>query len=143
VERGSERAERTNEKEAILSVYLDTHVILWLYEGLLKRFSKTARQAIEQSDLLISPMVRLELQYLHEIKRTTRPAHIILSEMRAQIGVAVCDLPFDQVVRKATEISWTRDPFDRLIVAHASCRNLRLLTKDTRIRRHTNLAFWR
>ena len=123
-------------------IYLDTHVVLWLFEGLVERLTKTARREIEQNDLLISPMVRLELQYLFEIKRCTRPSHLILSELHSKIGLTVCDLPFDDVVRKATEIKWTRDPFDRLIVANASCRGLRILTKDAGIRGHTKLALW-
>ena len=123
-------------------IYLDTHVVLWLCEGLVERLSKTARKAIEENNLLISPMVGLELQYLFEIKRCTRASHLILSQLQSQIGLTVCDLPFDDVVRKATEITWTRDPFDRLIVANASCRGLRLLTKDAGIRRHTKLAVW-
>lgn len=123
-------------------IYLDTHVVLWLYEGLIKKLPKAASQAIDENDLLISPIVRLELQYLHEIKRSTKPAGTILADLRAQIGVTVCDLPFDQVVRKASEFSWTRDPFDRLIVAQSLCRNSRLLTKDRGIRKYAPLAFW-
>ncbi len=123
-------------------IYLDTHVVLWLAEGLVERLSKTARGLIEENDLLISPIVRLELQYLFEIKRCSRAANLILDDLQSQIGLSVCDLPFDVVVGKATEISWTRDPFDRLIVANASCRGLRLLTKDTSIRRHAKLAVW-
>jgi PIN domain nuclease of toxin-antitoxin system len=129
-------------QETTVTIYLDTHVVLWLYEGLLNRLPKTALQAIDASDLLVSPMVRLELQYLHEIKRSRQPAGSILSDLRAQIGLAVCDLPFDQVVRKASEFTWTRDPFDRVIVAQSACKNLRLLTKDRGIRKHTALAFW-
>ena len=125
-----------------MTIYLDTHVVLWLYEGLLKKLPKAARQSIDESDLLISPIVRLELQYLHEIKRSTKPASTILADLRAQIGLTACDLPFDQVVRKASEFTWTRDPFDRLIVAQSLCRNSRLLTKDRVIRKHTPLAFW-
>ena len=53
--------------------YLDTHVVAWLYEGLVEKLSSPARQAIEDSTLLFSPMVELELQYLHEIGRLTVP----------------------------------------------------------------------
>jgi PIN domain nuclease of toxin-antitoxin system len=45
-------------------------------------------------------------------------------------------------VRRASELTWTRDPFDRLIVAQAMGKNFRLLTKDAGIRRHSSLAFW-
>jgi len=37
---------------------------------------------------------------------------------------------------------WTRDPFDRLIVAHAAANDARLLTKDEKIRRHYKRAVW-
>jgi PIN domain nuclease of toxin-antitoxin system len=129
-------------QETTVTIYLDTHVVLWLYEGLVNKLPKIARQTIDDSDLLVSPMVRLELQYLHEIKRSKQPAGSILSDLQAQIGLTVCDLPFDQIVRKASEFTWTRDPFDRVIVAQSACRNLRLLTKDRGIRNHTALAFW-
>jgi len=123
-------------------IYLDTHVVLWLYEGLTGRLSRTARKLIEANDLVISPMVRLELEYLHEINRCSVKSHLIVGELQSQIGLAVCDLEFDLIVRKAAEIAWTRDPFDRVIVANAVCRGSQLLTKDASIRRHTKLAVW-
>jgi PIN domain nuclease of toxin-antitoxin system len=59
-------------------VFLDTHIAVWLYAGLIVKISETAKQTIEANDLLISPMVRLELQYLFEIGRiTVKPDTII------------------------------------------------------------------
>ena len=130
------------DREQIPVIYLDTHVVLWLYEGLTGRLSRSARKLIESNDLMISPMVRLEVEYLHEIKRCSRASHLIVSELQSQIGLTVCDLAFDLVVRKASEIAWTGDPFDRIIVANAVCRGSQLLTKDASIRRHTKLAVW-
>jgi PIN domain nuclease of toxin-antitoxin system len=34
---------------------------------------------------------------------------------------------------EAAELSWTRDPFDRLIVAHARLRGWKLATGDERL----------
>jgi PIN domain nuclease of toxin-antitoxin system len=42
----------------------------------------------------------------------------------------------------AATLGWTRDPFDRVIVAHALADDLPLLTRDERIRRHCPLARW-
>jgi len=39
-------------------------------------------------------------------------------------------------------IIWTRDPFDRLIVAHAIKANCNLLTKDEKIRKNYAHAVW-
>jgi len=53
--------------------YLDTQVMVWLCEGLIERLSPAAKMAIEESELVISPMVLLELEYLSEIKRIVKP----------------------------------------------------------------------
>ena len=44
--------------------YLDTHVAAWLFAGDVTRLSAAARGAIEKNDLLLSPAVVFELQYL-------------------------------------------------------------------------------
>jgi PIN domain nuclease of toxin-antitoxin system len=40
------------------------------------------------------------------------------------------------------EISWTRDPFDRIIVANASLENSILVSKDQSILGHYPFARW-
>ena len=53
-------------------IYLDTHVVLWLYLRRGEGISERARHSIEyEPEILISPMVLLELDYLHEVGRTT------------------------------------------------------------------------
>lgn len=54
----------------------------------------------------------------------------------------VCDLPFIDVVRRALALSWTRDPFDRLIVAQAAVRQAPLVTKDRTIGRRYRAGVW-
>jgi PIN domain nuclease of toxin-antitoxin system len=39
-------------------------------------------------------------------------------------------------------VQWTRDPFDRLIVAQALLHDAPLITKDEHIRRHYAGALW-
>jgi PIN domain nuclease of toxin-antitoxin system len=46
------------------------------------------------------------------------------------------------VINAAKELSWTRDPFDRLISAHAIVANVPLITADETIREHLHLAVW-
>ena len=50
-------------------IHLDTHVVVWLYQGDVKKLSQRAQQLIEDNDICISPMVMLEIEYLFEIKR--------------------------------------------------------------------------
>ncbi|MCK4765175.1 MAG: hypothetical protein KAW12_23450 [Candidatus Aminicenantes bacterium] len=44
--------------------FLDTHIVVWLYQGDFSLLSKEAKQTIEKDDIFISPLVSLELQYL-------------------------------------------------------------------------------
>ncbi len=123
-------------------IYLDTHVAVWLFAGLVEKISEPARRLINEQDLFISPIVRLELQYLFEIERITRRSDDIVSDLVDSIGLQICDKPFDRIVHEALKGSWTRDPFDRLIVANAALENTILLSKDERILAHYHHAKW-
>lgn len=124
-------------------IYLDTHVLLHLYLGQADRLSPAARRALEAEDeLLASPAALLELEYLHEIGRLEPRARQVAAALGSDLGLRICDLPFSTVVERALEEKWSRDPFDRLIVAQAKARNAALVTKDARIRRHYTKTVW-
>lgn len=123
-------------------IYLDTHVVVWLYAGEIERFGDEVHQLMNRHDLLISPIVRLELQYLVEIQRLKDDAQTVVTDLFNRIGLRVCDKAFNAVVNEATAVSWTRDPFDRLIVANASLNNEILISKDQNILTNYPLAQW-
>ena len=123
-------------------MYLDTHVVVWLYAGEAERFSVSAVDHIEGNDLRISPAVLLELQFLKEIKRISADPMLVFQTLEETIGLQLCHMEFSKVVFGALSQSWTRDPFDRVIAAHASVRNELLLTKDRVIRRNCSVACW-
>lgn len=123
-------------------IYLDTHVVAWLYAGQRDLLPRFARSLIEGNDLLISPMVALELQYLFETKRAKDRAERVVDALRNEIALSYCDLPFAAVAETACRETWTRDPFDRIIVAHARIRAVPLITKDRTIRRRFDEAVW-
>jgi PIN domain nuclease of toxin-antitoxin system len=117
-------------------------VAAWLFAGDVERLSPAARAAIDADDLLVSPAVVLELQYLYETKRVAEAAERVVDDLRHRLHVQVCDLPFHDVVRHAVTLSWTRDPFDRLIVAQAAVRETRLVTKDRTLRKRYGASIW-
>lgn len=123
-------------------IYLDTHVVVWLYIPKVDALSETARHLIDDHELLISPAVLLELQFLNEIGRIRVDANAIFESLHLQIGLRACDLSFGSIVAAAQRQTWTRDPFDRLIVGSAACKRARLLTKDQTIQEHFDLAAW-
>lgn len=124
-------------------IYLDTHVVAWLYGLGPASLSEPARELIEEAEeLRCSPMVRLELEYLFEVGRTTARAVEVLDALNAATGLTLCDAPFAAVARAAEGYSWTRDPFDRLIAAQASLFDAPLVTKDEPLHRHYARAVW-
>lgn len=125
-----------------MRLYLDTHVLVWLYSKDLERFTERGKKMIEENDLFISPMVRLELDYLNEIKKTSVSGKKVVEYLSSSIGLATCDASFSEVVTIAGELTWTRDPFDRLIVAQAKLNGSPILTKDQSIADFYKKATW-
>lgn len=122
-------------------IHLDTHVAAWLYAGDAERLAPV-RSRLSASLLVVSPMVVLELQYLYEVGRVSEPAEPIVADLMERYGVRLADTPFPRVVRRALGLTWTRDPFDRLIAAQAAVENVPLLTRDATILQAFSLAVW-
>jgi PIN domain nuclease of toxin-antitoxin system len=123
-------------------IYLDTHVVVWLYAGLVDKFNPHVRDLINEHDIVITPVVRLELQFLHEIQRVSVDSNTILAQLENRIGLTISDKDFNTVISRALEISWTRDPFDRIVVANASLDDSILISKDQTIRDNYPSAMW-
>jgi PIN domain nuclease of toxin-antitoxin system len=123
--------------------YLDTHIAVFLHDGLVERLTQAAKREIEASDLLISPIVLLELEYLFRRKKIGIPPRDLYHTIHVDFGVSMCGLPFAKVADAALDIAWTSDPFDRLIVAQAKAnRTAPLITKDELIRVQYPMAIW-
>ena len=123
-------------------IYLDTHIVVWLYEGQLGLLTSHAKRLLNSEDLFVSPMVMLELDYLRESRRITPPSEKIFEYLSRKLGLSICNKSFIEVINSARKQSWTRDPFDRVIVGQANLNSYQLLTKDTHIRKHYQHAVW-
>ncbi|MDR7927305.1 hypothetical protein RIE95_09975 [Acidithiobacillus thiooxidans] len=123
-------------------VYLDTHVLVWLYAGMLDKFTAEGQQMMETHELRVSPMALLEIEYLNEKGVVTVTPDTLFAELAQTIGLAVCTIPFAMVSRAAFSLAWTRDPFDRLIVAQSRVNEEPLLSKDLLIRQNYLHAVW-
>jgi PIN domain nuclease of toxin-antitoxin system len=125
--------------------YLDTSVAVWLAQKSLDRISQPALNhlAALATERLLSPVVLLELQFLYEIKRILLPAADIQRKLEREFDVRLCDFSFPLIANAALDEAWTRDPFDRLITAHARANGLAwLVTSDRRIRDVYPRAVW-
>ena len=123
--------------------YLDTHIVLWLASGKVNRLSSKARGLLGKAELLLSEMAFFELEYLHELGKTKFTARDLLEKVSHDINLRLCDLPFSEIAKAALDEKWTRDPFDRLIVANAKANGFAwLISADEAIRKHYPRAVW-
>jgi PIN domain nuclease of toxin-antitoxin system len=87
-------------------------------------------------------MARLELDFLYEIGRINEDPRTIMDLVFRDYELGVEQEGWGRAAELASTLTWTRDPFDRLIVAHALVFGEPLLTKDRHIRKHYRHAFW-
>jgi PIN domain nuclease of toxin-antitoxin system len=110
-------------------ILLDTNALLWLLVG----HRRGAPLVATKERLYASPVTLLELKFLAEAGRLRLVRETALEEVSADSRWQLDSPASDLLFRTALEVEWTRDPFDRLIVAHARCRRWRLATGDRRI----------
>lgn len=117
-------------------IMLDTHIAVAFYDGRSGGLGNKARHALDRETAAISPAVLLELELLHEIGRLREGASTIAAHLRDQLDIRIAGERFADVARAALALAFTRDPFDRLIVAHAALLKAPLVTHDTLLQRH-------
>ena len=123
-------------------IYIDTHIAVWLYAGQVEKLSEQAANLLNANEIYISAVVRLELQYLVEIQCIKGNVNEIVSDLSNRIGLKVCDKSFNAIINHSLNLTWTRDPFDRIIVANAALNNNDLVTKDRTILEHYQNALF-
>ena len=106
-------------------ILLDTNALIWL-----DQHHHRARPLLRSATrLAISPATLLELQFLVEVGRLRLSGRGV-PDVAGDDRWTVDEPPALDWFGRAAEESWTRDPFDRLIVAHARLRRCRLATGD-------------
>jgi PIN domain nuclease of toxin-antitoxin system len=120
-----------------VKLLLDTHFLLWLALDVprvdafpwLERYRPWG----------VSPVSFLEVQFLTEVGRLEART----SEFAAAVGqdprFVVDEVPLVSLIDRAIPLSWTRDPFDRLLAAHSEARRTPLCTLDRRMRAEHDL----
>jgi len=117
-----------------LTCLLDTHFLLWITVDAprLAEFPWLERY----SPWGVSPVSLLEVQYLGEVGKLQvdmeRFARAVLDDPRFLVD----EVPLMNLIQQALPLSWTRDPFDRLLAAHSAARRVPLCSVDRQIRAH-------
>lgn len=108
----------------------------------MQKLTENAIKSIENCDVLISQMVRLELQYLFEIGRIKVAPSKIIKSLSRSINLKISDCSLSEIIDAALKIDWTRDVFDRLLTAEARRKKIGLITADEDIRANYKQAIW-
>jgi PIN domain nuclease of toxin-antitoxin system len=122
-------------------IHLDTHVAVWLRMGDRRRL-KSVRKYLTKETLLLSPYAVLELQVLHEIGRLRETARWIVDQLEVDHDVHVTTSKLEEATAQSLSLSFTRDPFDRLIAGHALASGATLLTADQTLLASVSCAHW-
>lgn len=89
---------------------------------------------METSELVISPMSVLELQYLHEKGKLEVLPNEIITEVQDLCGATISQSFFDDIIKNANELQFTRDAFDRIILAETISERAILISADRVLR---------
>ncbi len=111
-----------------MKLLLDTHFLIWILVDS-KRLS--AFPWLEHyRPWGISPISLLEIQFLSEVGRLNVHGPEFFEVLTSDPRFVLDEVPLATLVKKALPLSWTRDPFDRLLAAHSALRRTPLCTLD-------------
>jgi len=110
-------------------ILLDTNALLW-FQGRHKRSRPLSRWT---GRLYISPANLLEIQFLLEAQRIRLRPNMKVTDLVNDPRWLLDEPPSAAWFVAALELTWTRDPFDRLLVAHSLYRGWQLATGDDEI----------
>lgn len=108
-------------------ILLDTNALIWSLVG----HPRAAPLERHAGRLRISPVAVLEIKFLREVGRIQAADGVSIEELVADSRWKLDSPSSAELFSSALALDWTRDPFDRLLVAHALYRRWRLATGDS------------
>lgn len=122
-----------------MRLLLDTHFLIWIVLGSprLEPFPWLD----DYAPWGVSPISLLEIQFLGEVGRIDVRNPAFSEAVARDPRFLIDEAPLVRLIEHALPLTWTRDPFDRLLAAHSSARRVALCTLDeTLLRRHDWIA---
>jgi PIN domain nuclease of toxin-antitoxin system len=115
-----------------VTLLLDTHFLIWLVleSKRLANFPWLDRYR----PWGVSPVSFLEIQFLAEVGRLSVSNPEFTSTVMKDRRFIIDDISLETLVGHTLRLEWTRDPFDRLLVAHSLARRVAFCTTDRTIR---------
>lgn len=116
-----------------MRLLLDTHVLIWAATDT-ARLAASARAALEdgENEVLVSAVVGWEIAIKQSIGKLTlaAPAELWVPEVVRRSGFELADVTMAAALG-ARALPWHhKDPFDRLLIAHAQALAATIVTHD-------------
>jgi PIN domain nuclease of toxin-antitoxin system len=131
-------------ERGVSAVLLDTHVVQWWSAEPNRLSSRAAALLTEATELVVSAITWYELAWFARHERIA--VRIPIRSWLDQLAAAVRTLTITPAIAETAVSlpdSFPGDPADRLIYATAVEHGLTLVTKDSRLRRHSaSVAVW-
>jgi PIN domain nuclease of toxin-antitoxin system len=116
-----------------LRLLLDTHAIIWWFEGS-PAMPPTAREAIYENSasVFVSAVSAYEISLKHHRGRLPQTAALVrdFERMVADEGFLSLDVSLDHGLRAGVLAIPHRDPFDRLLIAQATLEQMTLVSNE-------------
>lgn len=125
-----------------MKLVLDTNSLIYYYNLGLRKFSEEVVSIMAESDLYFSASSLFELEYIYLKKRIIVSPDALIGRLTNEIDLLESQSSLSEVVRHSRNLSWTKDPFDRLIVGDAMALGAQLVTSDRLILQNFNQAIW-
>jgi PIN domain nuclease of toxin-antitoxin system len=124
-----------------LRVLLDTHALLWAL-GDVGKLSVRARECLldPENEILVSAISAIEVAIKKSMGKLEFPG-VFAAGVKAA-GFTLCDVGFAVAEQLETLPYLHRDPFDRMLVAHAMSEGVPLVTRDPAIQRYSVQTIW-
>ena len=112
-----------------MTCLLDTHFLLWILVSSrrLRQFPWLERYR----PWGVSPVSLLEVQMLSETGRLRLKERDITKALANDLRFVIDEPALAALVQRSLELSWTRDPFDRLLAAHSLVRRIPFCSLDS------------
>lgn len=123
-------------------IAIDTCVAVFLYERRANRLSPAAHKLLAEKTIFVPSFVELELTFIVQKGRANHTQGEVLNFIRKDFATTHLESRVSDVCKSAEALSWTREPFDRFIVAEVMTHKLPLITSDRNIQEHYKKAIW-
>ena len=116
-----------------MKILLDTHLVIWMFEGS-RRFPVAARRQMEQdrNSCFVSSASVWELALKSSVGDPEFPIEKFFDKF-AESGLERLDMTFEHAMRAGKLRGAHRDPFDLMLVAQAKCEAMTLFTVDQKL----------